>query len=265
MRLVRDMLAKLCPVDTVVTVNPLGLAVASPVPVSAATASSTYFEVQKMVTATPVLSQLPPPELLPIDLLPSEQWLYDAQNDPVLAPYAAFNISSEFGYYYLVGGGSRSPIDSVTYGTLQSDGTVRTEHNYQVFNTTGQYTDKRPYDKADSPDNYPGGKFGIHPAEAPAKNPDGSNYIFGFASQQAYIDQKITEVQGLGGIADQDGYRMPITAPSDAAKVFYPEYAISYFPPSKDSDVTSAVTRRRGNTSTLTAEGRDPINFVRTS
>lgn len=265
MRLLRDMLEKMCPLDAVITVNLSGLAVITPVLVGAAAADSTYYEVQKMVTATPALDQLPAPELLPIDLLPTETWLYDAKNDPTLAPYAAFNISAEFGYYYLVGGGNRSPIDSVTYGTLQADGSVRTESNFQVYDTTGSYAAKVPYDKADSPDNYPGGKFGIHPDEAPAKNPDGSNYTFHFDSQNAYITQKTLEVLALGGIADADGYRLPVSAPSSAATVFYPNYAISYFPPSKDSDVTMSLTRRRGRaqSTVLTSESRDPVNFVR--
>lgn len=124
LRLVRDMLAKICPVDTIVTVTTNGLAVQSPVPVNAAAADSEYFEVQKQVIATPALSSMPPPELLPIDLLPTETWLYQAKTDPTLAPYTAFNISAEYGYYYLVSGGSRSPIDSVTYGTLNQNAPV---------------------------------------------------------------------------------------------------------------------------------------------
>lgn len=263
LRLLRDMLDKIAPLEVIVTIDLNGLAVMSPVPVAAAAADSTYFEVQKMVTATPMLDQLPAPELLPIDLLPTEQWLYLAKNTPTLAPYTAFNISAEYGYYYLVGGGKRSPIDSVTYGTLQPDGSVKTEPNYQVFNTTGQYTPKIPYDRADSPDNYPGGRFGIHPDSSPALNPDSSHYHFQFASQIEYITKKTLEVLGLGGVADEDGYCLPIQAPSSTALVFWPSYAISYFSPTQDSTVSTSLTRRRGNTATSTPEVRDMINFVR--
>lgn len=136
LRLVRDMLAKICPLDTIVTVSLDGLAVQSPVPVAAAASDSEYFEVQKMVTATPALANLPAPELLPIDLLPTETWLYDAQTDPTLAPYTAFNISSEYGYYYLVGGGNRSPIDSVAYGTINTGSLQK----ISVFEMSGTYT-----------------------------------------------------------------------------------------------------------------------------
>lgn len=118
LRLLREMLGKITPIDSIVTVDMNGLAVSTPIKVSAAAADSTYFEVQKMITATPALDSLPPPELLPIDLLPTEQWLFSG--DTTLAPYAAFNITQEFGYYYLIGGGKRSPIDTVFYGTLHS-------------------------------------------------------------------------------------------------------------------------------------------------
>jgi len=133
MRLVRDMLSRFMSIDTIVTVNVHGLAVHIPVPATGAAADSTYFEVQKVVTPTPIMSQLPPPDLLPIDLLPTETWMYSG--DPTLAPYAQFNISQEYAYYYLVGGGSRSPIDSVTYGTINPYGPVKVT----VFELSGAF------------------------------------------------------------------------------------------------------------------------------
>jgi hypothetical protein len=265
LKLLRDMLTKIAPLDAIVTIDLNGLAVNSPLPVSAASADSTYYEVQKMVTATPALDSLPAPELLPIDLLPTEQWLYQAKHDATLAPYTAFNITQEFGYFYLVGGGKRSPIDSVTYGTLQADGTVKPETNYSHFETTGQYTEKVPFDKADSPDNFPGGKWGLHPDRTPALNADGSPYHFPFLDQIAFIAHEVARILTLGGLTFDDGYKLPVTKPSSSAYVFYPEYAISYFPPSKDSDVTTSITRRRGSNMVLSPEPRDPINYVRSS
>lgn len=276
LRLLRDMLDKIVPVDTIVTVNASGLAVATPVPVQAAAADSSYFEVQRMVTATPVLATLPPPELLAIDLLPTEEWLFLALSDPQLAPYSAFNISAEFGYYYLVGGGRRSPIDSVSYGTLQPNGTVKAENNYSVFLTTQQYTPRQPYPLADSPDNYPGGKFGRFPtlpasliASLPsgvflALNPDGTPYRFAWTSQAEFVAAEIVRITALGGDADSGGFRLPIQASASSAKVFFPEYGISYFPPARESTVTTAPTSRRGSQSGSAPELRDPTNFVRT-
>jgi len=271
MRLCRDMLEKLGPLDTIYTVNPLGLAVSSPVPASAAASDSSYFQVEKTVQATPMLAQLPSPDQLPVNLLPSETWLYNAQTTPCLAPYTAFSACAEASLYYLVGGGKRSPVDSVTYGTIDTTNadpmsTYRTVTNYQVFDTTGQFAPTTPFEIADSPDNYPGGKYGLHPQTAPALNPDGSVYTFPYTSQADYVAQKTIEVLGLGGQTTPTGYQLPIQSPSSAAMVFYPDYAIAYDPPAKESTVSISLTRMRSDpTGMLTPEPRNPINFVRNS
>ena len=244
LRLCRDMLRKIMPLDSIVTINTNGLGVATPVPVSAAASDSEYYEVQKVITPTPVLENVPAPELLAIDLLPTEEWIFS--QSPTLAPYAAFNITAESGYYYLMGGGRRSPIDSVTYGTLQADGSVKTEPNYEVYNTTGTYTDWRNYEKADSPDNYPGGKFGLTPGVTPARNPDGTPYHFRYTSQQEYVTSKMAEVIAAGGVADSSHYRYPIQKSASTKRVFYPELAIAYNPPARSTTVTSSGTYRRG-------------------
>lgn len=266
-RLCRDMLSRLVPIETVVTVSLDGLAVAVPIPIANAASDSTYFEVQKVVTATPLISQLPPPEFLPIDLLPTEQWMFPTQEErdldishSALAPYAAFNITQEYGYYYLVGGGKRSPIDSVTYGTLRDDGSVQTESNYEVYSTSATYTDWKVYDKCDSPDNYPGGKFGKHPDYAPAIGPDSGPYNFPFASQADYVEDFMSKVLGMGGIADDLHYKLPIQKPTQAKQVFWPSNAVAYFPPAKASTISKSITRQRGQS---LGEGRDPGIFVR--
>lgn len=264
MRLVRDMLDRLCPVDVIVTVNIQGLAVMSPITVNSAAADSSYFEVQKTFVATPAMAQLPSAELLPITLSSTQTWLYDAMTTPTQAPTAAFNTSQEFTYYYLTGGGTRSPINSVTYGTLNSDGTITTVPNYQVFDTTGQYGPATPYAIADSPDNYPGGKYGIHPDEAPALNPDGSVYIFPWPSQAAYVAAEVIIILNQGGIPGPESYQLPIAPISSTATIFYPQNAISYFPPAKESTVSIAPSSVR-NPTAVTLNVRDPANFVRKS
>jgi hypothetical protein len=244
-KLLRDMLARVMPMETIVTINTLGLAVLNPVPVAAAAASSTYFEVQKLVLATPVISQLPPPELLPIELLPSEQWLYDARTDPQLAPYAQLNITAHSGGYYVVGGGKRSPIDSVTYGTLNSDGSVSNTPNFVAYQQTAQYTPWASWPKADCPDNFPGGKFGIHPGFGPAFNPDQTPYNFPWDSQEDYVTAQIAIVLGLGGQANDAQYQLPVQAPNQTQLAFLPEYAVAYYPPGRDSTVSASTTRNR--------------------
>jgi hypothetical protein len=63
------------PADTITTVDLNGLSVSTPIPVSGAASESCYYEVIKQVSPSPLISQLPAPEFLPIDLLPTEQWL----------------------------------------------------------------------------------------------------------------------------------------------------------------------------------------------
>lgn len=259
-RLLRDMLDKITPQDSIMTINVDGLSVSSPVPVRAITTDSTYYEVQKVVTATPVLDQLPAPELLAIDLDPTERWLFSGS--PELAPYARFNITQEYGYYYLISGGTRSPIDSVTYGRLAADGvTVRTEPNFELYETTGQFTAWAEYERADTPDNYPGGKFGLHPDAAPAVNPDQSPYQFAFATQADYVAVKKAEVLAQGGFADDLRYRLPIEKASHSKRTYTPDLAIAYTAPARDSTVTSSWTSRKPRTTT--AEIRNTSTFVR--
>lgn len=263
LRLARDMLTRILPVETIVTINLRGLAVLSPVKISAAASNSTYYEVQKMVTATPVLSQMPPPELLPIDLLPTEQWLYAAKDTPQLAPYAQFNVGSQYGYYYLLEGGRRSPIDSVVYGTLNLDGSVSREKNFTAFTKSGQYTPWKSFEVADSPDNYPGGLHGIHPTYAPALNGDQTAYQFPWESQADYVAAESARITQIGGNVTATQYQLPVTATGQSQIVFYPEYAVAYSPPGKDSTVSAAITRNRS----VRAVGTwtDPASFAQKS
>jgi hypothetical protein len=256
-RLLLDMLAKINTVDTVVTINPNGLSVHAPVRVRAIAADSTYYQVEKMVTGTPILEELPAPELLAIDLDPSENWLNP--RSPELAPYAQFNITQEYGYTYLVSGGNRSPIDQVDYGILQEDGSTKTEPPLDWYEQTEQYGAWTGYDIADSPDNYPGGKFGLTPASAPALNPDRSPYHFVYTSQSEYVTARKAEVIRLGGEANDVRYRLPTQKTNTSKRVYTPDLAIAYTAPTRESTVTSGWTSRklRG------AETRNPSLFVR--
>lgn len=261
MRLLRDMLDRICPVDTIVTISKDGLAVSAPVKVRSAAADSAYYEVQKLVTPSPLIDELPAPEMLAADLDPTDQWLMSGS--PELAPYRAFNISSEYGYYYLVGGGTRSPIDSVTYGTLAGDGSVTPERPFELYEATGEFTEWRAYDTADSPDNYPGGKFGLTPGAEPALNPDKSTYRFTYASQGDYVAAMKAQVKSVGGEADDLHYRLPIQKASQNKRVFWPNLAIAYSAPARDSSVTTPWITRTGRTTRTDA--RNASMFVKSS
>lgn len=258
-RLLRGMLERITPQDSIVTINPDGLSVHVPVRIASAAADSCYFQVEKTVTPTPAASDLPAPELLAIDLDPTEQWLWS--KSPEIAPYAQFNITQEYGYYYLISGGARSPIDSVGYGTLNADGTVTTEQPFEWFEQTEQYGPWASYDKADSPDNYPGGKQGLTPNAKPALNPDRTSYRFPYASQAAYVATKKASVLAVGGEADDQRYRLPIEKPASFKRTFTPDLAIAYTSPIRDSTITSSWTSRRPRRST--SELRNPSSFVR--
>jgi hypothetical protein len=151
-------------------------------------------------------------------------------------------MTSEYGYHYLTGT-ARSPIDSVTYGTLQADGSVVTENNFTVYQSEEKYTDTILYELADSPDNFPGGKYGLTPNRAPAFNPDGTPYIFAFLSQIDYITQRALEIVGLGGIANSNGYRLRVQQPQQVKREFLPEYAISTNAPARESTVSSPALK----------------------
>lgn len=258
-RLLRQMLDKIRSADAVFSISLQGLAVASPTPIAAASADSTYYEIQQLVTPTPDIAKLPPPELLPIDLDPTEQWLFS--RSPEIAPYAAFNISQESSYYYLMSGGPRSPIDQVSYGTLQPDGSVTDEPPFTAFSSSVSYTDWTEYEIADAPDNFPGGKFGITPYAAPALNPDGTSYVFAYPSQADYIAIKKAEVLEAGGQADNLRYRLPVQSQQNR-KVFTPDLAVAWNAPNRESTVTTSWTARRRR-SQRGADVRNYADFVR--
>lgn len=258
-RVLRQMLDRITGQDTVITIDTNGLSVNAPVKVQAITADSTYFQVEKMVTGAPILEELPPPEMLAFDLDPSHLWL--KPNTRELAPYARFNISQEHSLYYLVSGGRRSPIDSVSYGTLQEDGSVILEEPFVWYEQAGQFGEWTNYEKADSPDNYPGGKFGITPNRAPALNTDRSPYVWPYASQAAYVTWKRDQVAQLGGESNSTNYRLPVQKPSASRRSYTADLAVAYAAPVRESTVTSAWTSR--SQTMLATELRNPSIFSR--
>lgn len=126
-RLLRDMLDRITPLDTIITIDTQGLETSSPVPIRAIAADSVYFEVQKNVIGTDFLKSYPDPTVLvdsgALTLNPTELWPWNSlDGTPTLAPYAQFNMTQETSTCYLASGGSQSPIDSVVYGILSGSG-----------------------------------------------------------------------------------------------------------------------------------------------
>ena len=264
-RQVRDMLDRMGSVDTIFTVNVHGLSNLTPVKVSSATSNSVYYEVIKTIQATPTLRTISSSNDLNLsstDLNSSHFWLFDAISEAQEAPYAAFNITSEYGFYYLISGGDRSPIDSVIYGTLQSDGSISAEPNFEVHENNGAFTDWISYELADCAENFPGGKYGLTPGALPALNPDRTPYVFPWASQLAYLESKVNEVLKLGGLADFIHYRLPLKESVSPKTVYVPEYAVAYSAPTQESTVTTGITARRP--ATIAGNWSDPTVFVST-
>jgi len=258
-RVIRQMLDRITSQETVVTIDTNGLSVNTPVRVRAITSDSTYFQVEKVVTGSPVLDDLPAPEMLATDLDPSHLWL--KSRTPELAPYARFNMTQEHSEYYLVSGGTRSTIDSVTYGTLQPDGRVALEEPFVWYEQSGQFGPWTAYEKADSPDNYPGGKYGVTPSAAPAVNADKSPYVWPYASQDDYIAQRRAQIAELGGESNSTRYRMPSRKPSASRRSYTADLAIAYTAPVRESTLTSGWTSRRATM--LGSDLRNPSIFVR--
>lgn len=257
-RVLREMLDRITPQDAVVTINPNGLAVNTPVVVRGVASDSVYYQVEKRIESAPELDNLPPPEMLAIDLQPGEDWLFKSRE---LAPYARFNITSEYGYYYLVSGGERSPIDKVTYSTMTDNGKEVEAEELEWYDSAEQYGPWTVYDKADSPDNYPGGKFGLTPAAEPALTTSKTPYQFPFTSQAEYVAKRKAEVLTQGGQADDLSYRLMIEKPASFKRTYTADLAIATTAPTRDSTVTSSWTSRRTRSSTR--ELRDSNTFIK--
>ena len=95
-------------------------------------ADSTYYQVEKIITGTPVLESLPAPELLAIDLDPDRKVVV-FKVSRAGAVLRSSTYPANMGTTIWRRGGPRSPIDAVTYGTLQPDGAVRPENPFQMY------------------------------------------------------------------------------------------------------------------------------------
>ena len=149
----------------------------------------------------------------------------------------------------------------MTYGTLQADGGVALEEPFVLYEQTGQFGPWTSYEKADSPDNYPGGKYGVTPSKAPATNPDRSPYVWPYASQDDYVAQRRAQVAELGGESNSTRYRLPLQKPSASRRSYTADLAIAYTAPVRESTITSGWTSRRATM--LGSELRNPSIFVR--
>jgi hypothetical protein len=243
----RALLRRLAPVDSIVTLVGTGVTPNLKQDTLNALASSTYYVLEPYVTGGANST-------LDASLEPNGSYRWVQEGQEVRAPQAAFNASQEFSQYFTVDTGN---VDSVTYSSEDPHGGVFAEDNYKITSRdVTAWTPWIPYQKADSPDNYPGGKYGIHPDQAPALTiPAQRPYTFGFQSQQEYIDdikRNILEsTQGRyypeafqvaklpNGETTEVAYRLPLKFTEAIRKVWTPDMAVAAAPPAKPSSVSS--------------------------
>lgn len=245
--LLNGIMEQLRPADTVVTIDPNGLAVHKPIKTQNVAAGSSYFQVEKNVTGVPDIAKLPPAQQLAQDLQLDPSYLWVRANTTVPAPYPAFTTSQESSQFYVYSYSNNTAVDTVIYCEDTAD--VRKLHftpfTFYRTNAEASFGPWNPFDRADSPDNYPGGKNGQTPLSTPALNKSGKTYSFPYASQAEFITKQTAVIKSLGGQVNKDQYRMPLTKFENTdRRTWDPTLAIPTSPPTQDSKVQTGWVRR---------------------
>jgi hypothetical protein len=208
-----------------VTIDDNGLASYEDFAINNISASSSYFEIIKTLTNSVDNSKLPKPEYLFDELA----YGYDidlsldlGQTAEVAKPIAS--RTQEYSEYYVYDRSNNSQIKAVSY-TSQYGSTVNTEDNYSELSANVEWSSWKTFDKIDSPDNYPGGKYGKTPLSLPALNKDGSAYIFQYSSQDAYELIEAKSIVANGGQVDGHKYRT-MSFSSSSETTYLPEMSL---------------------------------------
>lgn len=219
-RTLLDSVRRIVPADTVTTIDIRGVSIHTPVDYRGLSADSSYFEITKSVVNQVDLSKAPRPEYLAEEIYAGEMWLKDGGE----APTTAFNHTQEYSYYHkLSTDDTTGQIDSIEYW-VEDDGARRRETDYAETDTTESWTDPIPVPLADSPDNFPGGRLGQTPHQAPALTASGDPYPFPYASQQEFIDKVVLpDLDERGGKLEGASFRLPLGGESHRAVVYTPQ------------------------------------------
>jgi len=224
------LLERIKPREAVITLA-AGLAVNTSLPVGVVAADSSYFETDIQVTGASGISNAASENYYSQITSNSPNndstiyYLQDGVSTP--AQTLAFSRGQESYESYDYSTESISTIDSIEYESvtdITADPSTRTtegEHLVQnSFNIRfGPWT---AFDLADSPDNFPGGKYGQSPLTAPAYNQDGSPYEFRYASQAAFVAEQTEIIVAAGGEANATHYRVRLAQASVSATVSDP-------------------------------------------
>lgn len=228
-------LERLKPREAVLTIN-AGLQVNLVVGLNLVSADSSYFETDIQVTGASGISNAAAKNFYSqiTSANPSSDqtiyYLQDGVQTPAQTP--AFATGQESYENYAFSQESISTIDSIEYESvtdITADPSTRTiEGEHLVQNSFdirfGPWTN---FSLADSPDNFPGGKYGQSPLTAPALNQDGTPYQFRYASQSAYVAEQTAIIVAAGGEANSTQYRLRLAQASVSAKVSDPFDSLS--------------------------------------
>lgn len=228
-------LERLKPREAILTIGD-GLQVNTPVAMNVVSADSSYFETDIQVTGASGISNAAAKNYyskITSSQPSSDQTVYYLQDGvQTAARTPAFSKGQESYENYDFSAESISTIDSIEYESvtdITADPSTRTlEGEHLVQNSYdirfGPWTD---FALADSPDNFPGGKYGQSPLVAPPLNQDGSPYEFRYASQAAYVAEQTAIIVAAGGEANATQYRVRLAEASVSAKISDPFDSLS--------------------------------------
>lgn len=140
--------------------------------------------------------------------------------EPLVYGYSAFTSAGEdVSYEAPIQYGERNPTPTLRYPassvtaslSIIDEGVETVVEAYRVREPVTQWGAWTFYQKADSPDNYPGGKNGVHPLSAPAITPAGTAYLFPYQSQAEYETQEAQKIISQGGQTRPGQYRLPLS------------------------------------------------------
>lgn len=237
---------RLKPADSIVTVQTGGLAIHKVVPIRSAASDSSYFEIRKQVTQYVDMSKVPAPEYLADELYEGQRLMYETKTGTTVeAKTAAFSTTQEFSRFYTYDPDNRYQIARAEY--LAKEGTTyRAETPYNMIQSGQAFSSWKAVPIADSPDNYPGGRNGVHPMTYPAVNADGSDYVFAYSSQAEFLSEFTRAVEAMGGQVNGSVYRDLVSSTSSSS-AFDASSTIASSPAQPGAVVTGVITTERAS------------------
>lgn len=220
-------LDRLKPAETVVTIDMNGLAAWTDRPVRSISASSTYFEIVKTLK-----NSVDNSKLASVDQMFGDDYAYGYDSYLKLATGESTEVrkplqnrTQEYSEYYTYDKSSAAQVVDVAYTTINSKGEEMPEQDWSERETATKWSAWMTFPTQDSPDNYPGGKYGRTPMQAPAVNKDGTPYIFKYQSQDEFEKQYGDEVIKIGGQVRGHQFRTKL-ATSSTTTTYLPEMSL---------------------------------------